>query len=242
KDIIEQLKSRLGHVTNSDDSTMPNQSQDSGVVTYGGVGYPQTSQAPVDDNNPDSVVSWDDSDFRPVGPVVAPKPTDASFLSAIDEMLGKDPQASPSDVSPPTGPLANSDQHDDSCSSVSIVAEYQQALDRGERSLPASLFLAELNITDDAEDAIIWSLNVPTQLKTVPGGGSYLLVGGKDHRYWLVPSLRTLFGFKGKRPNTRIFSYEAQAIHSPELRQPAEVKPVGDLWEVVTMGVIAVPA
>ena len=83
---------------------------------------------------------------------------------------------------------------------------------------------------------------MPMQLMTVPGGGSYLLVGGKDHRYWLVPDFRTLSSFKGKRPNTRIFSYEAQAIHTPELRQPAEVKPVGDLWEVVTMGVIAVPA
>ncbi|MEB3167742.1 MAG: hypothetical protein VKK97_03325 [Synechococcaceae cyanobacterium] len=198
----------------------------------------QAPQASVNDNNLDSVVCWDDSDVRPV---VAPKPT-VGFSNATATVLAKDHQASPSDDSPPTVSSANSDQHDDSCSSVSIVAEYQQALDRGERSLPASLFLAELNITDDAEDAIIWSLNVPTQLKTVPGGGSYLLVGGKDHRYWLVPSLRTLFGFKGKRPNTRIFSYEAQAIHSPELRQPAEVKPVGDLWEVVTMGVIAVPA
>jgi hypothetical protein len=82
---------------------------------------------------------------------------------------------------------------------------------------------------------------VPTQLKTVPGGGSFLLVGGKDHRHWLVPSFNTLSSFKSNRPNKRIFSYEAQIVQTPELRQPAEVKQVGDLWEVVTMGVIAVP-
>jgi hypothetical protein len=122
-----------------------------------------------------------------------------------------------------------------------LVSEYQQALDRGERSFPASLFLAELNITQAAEDALIRSSNVPTQLKTVPGGGSFLLVGGKDHRHWLVPSFNTLSSFKSNRPNKRIFSYEAQIVQTPELRQPAEVKQVGDLWEVVTMGVIAVP-
>jgi hypothetical protein len=122
-----------------------------------------------------------------------------------------------------------------------LVSEYQQALDRGERSFPASLFLAELNITQAAEDALMRSSNVPTQLKTVPGGGSYLLVGGEDHRHWLVPSFNTLSSFKANRPHKRIFSYVAQIVQTPELRQPAEVKQVGDLWEVVTMGVIAVP-
>jgi hypothetical protein len=197
----------------------------------------QTVQSPVNDHNPCSDVSPDASGVD-TG-VASKRSKGVSIANAA--VLGKDPQISPSDRSLPTDSSAISNQHDDSCSSVSIVAEYQQSLDRGERSLPASLYLAELNITKDSEDALMRSSDLPTQLMTVPGGGSYLLVVGKDHRYWLVPDFKTLSSFKVNRPNKRIFSYEPQIIHTPELRQPAEVKEVGDLWEVVKMGVIAVP-
>jgi hypothetical protein len=98
-------------------------------------------------------------------------------------------------------------------------------------------------ISSESEEALLNSFSAPTRLVAVGSGGSYLLVPALDRNdyAWILPDWQTLESFNTKRPNKGIFSYTSEAnLCSAELRQPAEVKQVGELWEVVTMGVIAV--
>jgi hypothetical protein len=56
-----------------------------------------------------------------------------------------------------------------------------------------------------------------------------LIVSGETATAWVRSVAKGIFGL------------QREAISALELRRPAEVKPVGDLWEVVTLGVIAAP-
>jgi hypothetical protein len=123
----------------------------------------------------------------------------------------------------------------------SIAVDYQDAFYRGDRSVLRRLMSEELNITQDSEDALMKSSSLPTKLEVVKTGGSYLLIQ-RDGRHWLVPEFQILTSFTTSQLAKGIFSYAKENISTAELRRPAEVRDVGSLWEVVTMGVIAVPA
>jgi hypothetical protein len=123
----------------------------------------------------------------------------------------------------------------------SITVDYQDAFYRGDRSVLRRLMSEELNITQDSEDALMKSSSLPTKLEVVKTGGSYLLIQ-RDGRHWLVPEFQILTSFTTSQLAKGIFSYAKENISTAELRRPAEVRDVGSLWEVVTMGVIAVPA
>jgi hypothetical protein len=138
-------------------------------------------------------------------------------------------------------PAESSDNLNDQ--SISIVSSYRNALNRGDRSLLRKIYTQQLVITDESEEALLNSFSSPTRLAAVGSGGSYLLVPSIDDigRAWILPDWRTLESFTNNRPNKGIFSYRTEAnLFLAELRQPAEVRQVGELWEVVTMGVIAV--
>ena len=126
---------------------------------------------------------------------------------------------------------------------ASIVSIYCNAFNRSDRSLLRQIYTQRLVITAESEEALLNSSSSPTRLAAVASGGSYLLVPSIDdiERAWILPDWRTLESFTNNRPNKGIFSYRTEAnLSLAELRQPAEVRQVGELWEVVTMGVIAV--
>ena len=123
----------------------------------------------------------------------------------------------------------------------SIAVDYQDAFYRSDRSVLKRLMSEELNITQDSEDALMKSSSLPTKLEVVKTGGSYLLIQ-RDGRHWLVPEFQILTSFTTSQLAKGIFSYAKENISTAELRRPAEVRELGSLWEVVTMGVIAVPA
>ncbi len=99
---------------------------------------------------------------------------------------------------------------------------------------------AELNITLKSEDDPMKSTTLPTQLEVVRSGGSYLLIR-RDGRHWLVPTFQLLKNFTTNQPAKGIFTYVKDSVSAVELRQPAEVKEIGAVWEVINMGIIAVP-
>jgi hypothetical protein len=99
----------------------------------------------------------------------------------------------------------------------------------------------QLNITLNSEEALMRSTNAPTQLEVVQTGGSYLLIQ-QDTKNWLVPDFQTLSSFTTNQLKKGIFTYIHEPISEAVLRRPAEVKDIGGLWEVVTMGVIAIPS
>ncbi len=145
-------------------------------------------------------------------------------------------------VSPSDGDSAESTDPDN-YQYLSIVIAYRNALSRGDRSLLRKIYTQQLVITAESEEALLNPSSSPTRLAAVASGGSYLLVPSIDdiERAWILPDWRTLESFTNNRPNKGIFSYRTEAnLSLAELRQPAEVRQVGELWEVVTMGVIAV--
>jgi hypothetical protein len=123
---------------------------------------------------------------------------------------------------------------------TSLTNEYQEAFFRGDRSALRRMMPDELNITQHSEDALMKTASLPTQLEIVKTGGSYLLIH-REGRHLLVPDFQTLTSFTTNQLAKGIFSYERESVFTAELRLPAEVRDVGGLWEVVTMGVIAVP-
>jgi hypothetical protein len=123
---------------------------------------------------------------------------------------------------------------------TSLTDEYQEAFFRGDRSVLRRMMPDELNITQHSEDALMKTASVPTQLEIVKIGGSYLLIH-REGKHLLVPDFQTLTSFTTNQLAKGIFSYQRENISIAELRRPAEVRDVGGLWEVVTMGVIAVP-
>ena len=138
-------------------------------------------------------------------------------------------------------PPESSDKLNDQA--ISIVSAYRNAFNRNDRSLLRNIYTQQLKITSESEEDLLNSSFSPTRLVGVGSGGSYLLVPSIDRteHAWILPDWRTLESFNNNRPNKGIFSYTSEAnLCSAELRQPAEVRQCGELWEVVTMGVIAV--
>lgn len=120
--------------------------------------------------------------------------------------------------------------------------EYKAAVQRRDRQALRRIASAELNITIQSEETMARrSLGATTQLQTVQGGGSYLLVRG-GAKNWLFPTLQTMEGFNANQPQKGIFTFERQPIAVAELKLPAELEEVDGLWEVVKQGVVIVPA
>jgi hypothetical protein len=123
---------------------------------------------------------------------------------------------------------------------ASLVEEYQTAFFRGDRSALRNMSSDQLNITQSSEDYLMKTSAPPTQLEVVQNLGTYLLIHRNDC-HWLVPEFQILASFTTFQPARGIFAYERENISAAELRWPAEVREVGGLWEVVSMGIIAVP-
>lgn len=125
-----------------------------------------------------------------------------------------------------------------------LTAVYLAAVLSNDRSRIRNITTAELNITQASEDALIrGTLNFDTQLENVAGGGSYILIthGGK---YWACPTVQTLTSFNSYKPQKGIFNYEdASTVSTAELKQAAEVRLIDEvIWEVVSKGIVLVPA
>ena len=123
---------------------------------------------------------------------------------------------------------------------ASVVEEYQAAFFRGDRSALRSITSDQLNITQNSEDSLMKTSTLPTQLEVVQNGGSYRLIH-INNQHWLVPEFQILASFTANQLAKGIFNYDRENISAAELRWPAEVREVGGLWEVIAMGVIAVP-
>ncbi len=124
---------------------------------------------------------------------------------------------------------------------ASLVQDYQTAFFRGDRAALRNMSSDQLIITQNPKDYFMETSVPPTQLEVVQNGGTYLLIHGNDRR-WLVPEFQILTSFTTAQPNKGIFAYQRDNISTAELRWPAEVREVGGLWEVVNMGLIAVPS
>jgi hypothetical protein len=123
---------------------------------------------------------------------------------------------------------------------ASLVEEYQTAFFRGDRPALRNMSSDQLNITQNSEDSLVKSSVLSTKLEVVQNGGSYLLVHRYD-RHWLVPEFQILTSFATIQPAKGIFAYDREGVSKAELRWPAEVKEINGLWEVISMGIIAVP-
>ena len=123
---------------------------------------------------------------------------------------------------------------------ASLVQEYQTAFFRCDRPALRSMTSDQLNITRNSEESLVKTSILPTQLEVVQNGGGYLLIC-RDDRRWLVPEFPILSSFTTVQPNKGIFAYQRENISTAELRWPAEVKEINGLWEVISMGIIAVP-
>jgi hypothetical protein len=136
----------------------------------------------------------------------------------------------------PSGPTPNVDH------AKALAAFFQDAFNRDDSSALKSKAPEEMNLTMDTEFALADSKdNVTTRLEIVKGGGSYFLIH-QGEKHWLIPTFATLRGFLNSQPSKGIFSFEREINTDLELRLPAEVKEIGSVWEVVSMGVVAVPA
>jgi hypothetical protein len=122
-----------------------------------------------------------------------------------------------------------------------LAKEHQDAFFRHDHAALRRISLAELNITPHSKDTLMKSTSRPTQLETVKTGGSYLLIH-REGKHWLLPEFQILTRCTTNQPAMGIFSYQRENISTAELRRPAEVRAVGDIWEVVRLGIIAVPA
>lgn len=152
-----------------------------------------------------------------------PSPTE-SQSSHIDSLLP---------VPPP--PVSHADE---------VTAAYTSAVLSNDRSRIRSMTKAELNITQESEDALTRGTSIfNTQLHNVPGGGSYLLIE-RGSKNWICPTAQTLCGFTTNKPQKGIFEYEESAsTSSAELREPAEVQEIREgVWEVINKGVVLVPS
>ncbi len=127
---------------------------------------------------------------------------------------------------------------------VRLIDDGIKALNRGDRIKVRDLAEAELNITEESEEALSRGQgSQPTRLRTVTGGGSYLLVREEDQA-WLLPTVQILASYRDHRPSKGIFAFESQASATVELIQAARVRDLGGggFWEVVEFGRVAVPS
>ena len=126
-------------------------------------------------------------------------------------------------------------------SGVQVAAIYRDAVDRNDRPALRQMVSAEMSITQDSEEALLrGTASASTQLQIDKQGGSYLLIH-KDNKNWLVPTFFMLKYFTTIQPDKGIFVYERDNVLSAVLRRPAEVREDRGVWEVVNMGVVAVP-
>jgi hypothetical protein len=131
---------------------------------------------------------------------------------------------------------------DSSDLTLTIVANYQDAFSRDDRSALRQMVSDEMSITQDCEQALLrGTASATTQLQIDKQGGSYLLIR-QNNKNWLVPTFLTLKSFTTIQPAKGLFVYERDNVSSAELRRPAEVREDRGVWEVVNMGVVAVPA
>jgi hypothetical protein len=133
------------------------------------------------------------------------------------------------DAKPPLDPVAE------------VLSLYLKHLQTEDRIGLRKEALAELKIKESTEQSLIGNSTRATQLESVRAGGSYLLFS-LGQRLLLVPSFQTLKEFKSSQPSKGVFSFDKQ-IGKLALIQPAELKDLGDgAYQVVTMGLVAVPA
>ena len=114
------------------------------------------------------------------------------------------------------------------------------ALNSGDRQQLRDAAKAELNITNESENAIATGRAMSTELEEVAGGGSYWLIT-LNQQHWLFPTDRTLKGFAAAQPAKGLFEYEKQTIAEPQLIEPAQLNSNGDRWVVASMGRIGTP-
>jgi hypothetical protein len=114
------------------------------------------------------------------------------------------------------------------------------AINRGDKTAIREASPAELNVTRSSEDAIQMGRSLPTILEVVSGGGSYLHVhlAGVD---WLVPTERTLEGFRTHQPAKGLFLFQPGAVASARVVQAARLEAEGEHWRVVDLGEIHYP-
>jgi len=125
-----------------------------------------------------------------------------------------------------------------------LTALYTAAVLSNDRNRIRSIAIAELNITQASEDALIRNtLNIDTRLEKVAGGGSYILIR-HGNKYWVCPTVQTLSSFSSYKPQKGLFNYEeVSTVSTAELKQAAEVTQINDgVWEVVSKGIVLVPA
>jgi hypothetical protein len=114
------------------------------------------------------------------------------------------------------------------------------AINRGDKTAIRETNPAELNITRTSEDAIQMGRSLPTVLEVVSGGGSYLHVhlAGVD---WLVPTERTLEGFRTHQPAKGLFLFQPGAGAAARVVQAARLEADGEQWRVADLGEIHYP-
>lgn len=123
-----------------------------------------------------------------------------------------------------------------------LVSFFQDAFYRNDRSALRTLNPEELIITEETENNLVRrTANIVIQLQVVNGGGSYLLIH-KGGSHWLVPTFQTLSSFTSSQPAKGIFTFQAEPVSRAELRRPAEMKEAGGLWQIISMGLVAIPA
>lgn len=114
------------------------------------------------------------------------------------------------------------------------------ALNSSDRQQLRQAAKAELNITNESENALAMGKSIATQLEEVTAGGSYWLIFAEGS-HWLFPTERTLKGFAAAQPQKGLFRYEPQIIPQPRLIEPALLEQVGAHWQVKTLGSVATP-
>lgn len=114
------------------------------------------------------------------------------------------------------------------------------ALNAGNRQPLREAAIAELNITNESENALAMGKAIATELEEVSGGGSYWLIAAESQD-WLFPTDRTLRGFAAAQPSKGLFHYEQQTIAQPKLIEPALLERRGSRWSIKSMGRIAMP-
>ncbi|WP_259723293.1 hypothetical protein [Synechococcus sp. CS-603] len=115
-----------------------------------------------------------------------------------------------------------------------------EAINRRDKSMIRDANPTELNITRASEDDIQMGRSQPTSLEVVLGGGSYLHVrlGTND---WLLPTERTLEGFRNHQPPKGIFKFFPRAVASAQVIVAARIMANGDQWLVSESGETAFP-
>ena len=114
------------------------------------------------------------------------------------------------------------------------------ALNNGDRQQLRDAASAELNITDESENAIATGRSQATQLEEVSGGGSYWLIC-LNNQYWLFPTQRTLKGYTTAQPAKGLFQFEKKALSQAQLIEPACLERTGITWTVTSLGRIGTP-